>query len=296
MISNSQTATTSGFADTGTASTRRIGALLAAEGKLSESDIEKIVELQKIRQIRFGEAAVRLGFISVDDLRRAMALQYDLPHLLPDNARLNRELVVACEPFHPCAEQIRALRTQLVMRWINGGSSAKTLAIVSPSPREGRTYIAANLAVAFAQLGRRTLLIDADLRRPRQQRIFGIQDKIGLATVLSGRADRSAIVPVRDLGPLSVLPSGAGPPNPVELLSREGFAMLLHDLQPDFDVILLDTPPALTCADAQTIAFRARSALLIARKDHTRIADTERVVRDLADGGTEILGTSLNAY
>ncbi len=296
MMTNSQAATAAGFADAGPAAPRRIGELLAAEGKLSESDIEKIVELQKVRQIRFGEAAVRLGLISVDDLRRAMALQYDLPHLLPDNARLNQELVVACEPFHPCAEQIRALRAQLVMRWMNGGSSAKTLAIVSPSPQEGRTYIAANLAVAFAQLGRRTLLIDADLRRPRQQRIFGIPDKIGLATVLSGRADRSAVVPVRDLGPLSVLPSGAGPPNPVELLTREGFAMLLHDLQPEFDVILLDTPPALTCADAQTIAFRTRSVLLIARKDHTRIADTERVVRDLADGGTEILGTSLNAY
>lgn len=285
-----------GTADTLTASSRRIGALLAAEGKLSESDIEKIVELQRVRQIRFGEAAVRLGLIGVDDLRRAMAQQYDLPHLLPDNARLNGELVVACEPFHPCAEQIRALRTQLLMRWINGSTGAKTLAIVSPSPREGRTYIAANLAVAFAQLGRRTLLIDADLRKPRQQRIFNVPDKAGLATVLSGRADRSAIVPVRDLGPLSVLPSGAGPPNPVELLSRESFAALLVELRPDYDVILLDTPPALSCADAQTIAYRAQCALLIARKDHTRIADTERVVRDLADGGTEIVGTSLNAY
>jgi len=278
------------------ATSRRIGAILAADGKLTDRDIERIVDLQRVRRIRFGEAAVRLGLISVDDLRRAMAQQYELPHLLPDNARLNRELVVAYEPFHRCAEEIRALRTHLLMRWITGGASARTLAIVSPGPNEGRSYIAANLAVAFAQLGRRTLLIDADLRRPRQQRIFGVPDKVGLATVLSGRSDRSAIVPVRDLGPLSVLPSGARPPNPVELLSRETFGTLIQELQTDFDVILFDTPPAQSCADAQTVAFRARSALLIARKDHTRIADTERVVRDISDAGSEIVGTSLNAF
>jgi receptor protein-tyrosine kinase len=283
--------------EAGAPADRRIGALLAAEGKLTDHDIERVVDLQKLRRIRFGEAAVRLGLIGVDDLRRAMALQYDLPHLLPDNARLNQELVVAFEPFHPCAEQIRALRTQLLMRWMNGGAKASTLAIISPSPHEGRSYVAANLAVAFAQLGRRTLLIDADLRHPRQQQIFGIPDEIGLVAVLSGRADRrAAIVPVRDLGPLSVLPSGARPPNPVELLSHEAFGALVIELQSDFDVILFDTPAAQTCADAQTVAFRARSALLLARKDHTRIVDTERIVREMGDAGTEIVGQAFNAF
>jgi protein-tyrosine kinase len=275
---------------------RRIGTLLVAEGKLNPRDIDRILELQKKRQARFGETAVRLGLISVDDLRRALALQYELPHLLPDNPRMNPELIVAHDPFHRRAEQIRALRTQLLMRWGNGDVQGHALAVVSPGVAEGRSFLAANLAVAFAQLGRRTLLIDADLRRSRQQEIFGVPDRIGLSTVLSGRADHSAVVPVRDFGPLSVLPAGARPPNPVELLSRDVFPSLLRRLQTYFDVILLDTPAAQTCADAQAIAFRVGRVLLLARKDHTRLADTRRLMRQLGDAGAQTVGTVFNAY
>ncbi len=275
---------------------RRIGALLVAEGKLNARDIERILELQKKRPVRFGEAAVRWGLISVDDLRHALALQYELPHLLPDNPRMNSELLVAHDPFGRRAEQIRALRTQLLMRWTNGGVQGRALAIVSPGRREGRSFLAANLAVAFAQLGRRTLLIDADLRRSRQQDIFGVPDRVGLSTVLSGRADHTAVVPIRDFGPLSVLPAGARPPNPVELLSHDALPALLRRLQTYFDVILLDTPAAQTCSDAQAVAYRVGRALLVARKDHTRLADTRRVMRQLDDAGAQTVGTVFNAF
>src|SRR5258706_15677072 len=89
--------------------------------------------------------------------------------------------VVAYEPFHPRAEELRALRTQLLMRWSNAGARHRALAIASPGAREGRSYVAANLAVVFSQLGERTLLVDADLRTPRQHRIFNVPDRIGLS-------------------------------------------------------------------------------------------------------------------
>jgi|SRR6266404_3009558 len=275
---------------------RRIGSLLAEEGKLGARDIERVMDLQQKEGLRFGEAARRLGLITEDDLHCALANQYDIPYLSPGDERVSSELVVASDPFHPRAEELWALRTQLLIRWSNGEARHRTLAIVSPGSGEGRSYVAANLAVVFSQLGERTLLIDADLRAPRQHRIFNIPDRIGLSAVLSGRADLGAVVPVPQFGTLSVLPAGAPPPNPQDLLSRHALAVLLRELGTGFDVILLDTPPAKLYADAQNVAFRAGSVMLLARKDHTRVADTTSVIQELNDTGVRVIGTVFNAF
>ena len=275
---------------------RRIGRILAEEGRLGAGDIEQVMELQRIEGLRFGEAALRLGLITADQLQHALAKQYDLPHLLPGNESIGSELVVALEPFHPRAEELRALRTQLVFRWSNAKVEHPMLAIVSPASGEGRSYVAANLAVAFSQLGERTLLIDADLRSPRQHLIFNVSDRIGLTAVLSGRADRSVVAPVPEFGPLWLLPAGARPPNPQELLSRLALAVLLHELRNEFDVILIDTPPAKLYADAQAVAFRAGSAMVLARKDRTHLEDTKSVIRELQDMDAHIVGTVFNAF
>ena len=274
----------------------RIGGILAEDGKLGVGDIERVLELQELEGLRFGEAALRLSLITADDLRRAVAKQYGLPHLLLGDESIGGELVAAREPFHPRAEELRALRTQLLIRWSSAGIRRRVLAVVSPGPGEGRSYVAANLAVLFSQLGERTLLIDADLRAPRQHRIFNIPDRIGLSAVLSGRADRGAVVPVSEFGSLSLLPAGACPPNPQELLLRPSFAALLDELCIDFDVILFDTPPAKLYADAQSLAFRAGSVMVLARKDHTRLADATSVIRGLSDTGARIIGTVFNAF
>ena len=274
----------------------RLGSILVEAGKLGAGGIERVLELQRIEGLRFGEAALRLGLVTADDLRGAVAKQYGFPHLLPGSGSVSSELVVAYEPFHPRAEELRALRTQLLIRWSNAEVRHRMLAVVSPGPGEGRSYVAANLAVAFSQLGERTLLIDADLRTPRQHRIFNIPDRIGLSAVLCGRADRSAVVPVPEFGTLSLLPAGACPPNPQELLLRSAFATLLDELRTEFDVILFDTPPAKLYADAQSLAFRAGSVMMLARKDHTRFADTASVIRELSDTGARVVGTVLNAF
>jgi len=275
---------------------RRIGTILVEQGKLGSRDIERLLELQLREGLRFGEAALRTGLITEDDLRNALAKQYDYPHLLPGSAGISTEIVVAYQPHDPRAEELRALRTQLQIRWSKAGVRHRVLAIASPGPAEGRSYVAANLAVGFSQLGERTLLIDADLRAPRQQRIFDVPDRVGLSAVLSGRADRSAVVPVPRFGMLSLLPAGAPPPNPQELLSRQALGGLLEELLPEFDVILFDTPPARRFADAQSVAFRAGSVMMLARKDYTRLADTHAVIRELSDTGARVVGTVLNVF
>jgi chain length determinant protein tyrosine kinase EpsG len=275
---------------------RAIGSILVEEGKLDASGVERIIELQRDKGLKFGEAAMRLGLITERDLNYAVAKQYDLPRLLADNGGATSELVVAHAPFHPRAEEIRSLRTQLLIRWSNTGMDRGVLAVVSPGSGEGRSYVAANLAVAFAQLGERTLLIDADLRRPRQHRIFEVSDRIGLSTMLSGRAGAEAAVPVSEFGRLALLPAGPLPPNPQELLSRLTLASFLKEARAEFDVILVDTPPAKFYADAQIVGFRARSVMVVARKDHTRVADTNSVIQEMGNSGTRVIGTVFNAY
>jgi receptor protein-tyrosine kinase len=215
---------------------------------------------------------------------------------VPGSESVSRELVVAYDPFHPRAEELRALRTQLLMRWSKAGVAHKMLAITSSGRGEGRSYVAANLAVAFSQLGERTLLVDADLREPRQHRIFNIPDRVGLTAVLSGRADRGAVTPAREFGRLSLLPAGVPPPNPQELLSRPALGAFLREMGSEFDVILFDTPPARFYADALNVAFRAGNAMLLARKNHTRLADTTGLVRELSDTGVRVVGTVLNVF
>jgi chain length determinant protein tyrosine kinase EpsG len=275
---------------------RHIGAILMDEGKLTASDAEQVLARQRELGWRFGEAAIELNLITDTDLRQALAKQYEFPYLVSGPEGVSKELIAAWDPFHPVVEELRAVRTQLLIRWFNPEAGRRTLAVASPCAREGRSFIAANLAVVFSQLGQRTLLIDADFRAPRQQSIFNISDRFGLSSALSGRADLSAAVPVPGLTGLAVLPAGPVPPNPLELLSRASFAALLVKAQQEYDVILIDTPPAIEYADAQSVTFRAGDALLISRKDQTRISDTERAVRDLSDASGRIVGTLMNAF
>jgi len=275
---------------------RCIGALLVEEGKLTPREVERVLERQRKEQTRFGEAAVRLGLISEDDVRYALAKQFDMPHFTPASEGPSRELVAAFAPFHPRTEEIRALRTQLLIRWYNPDNGRKSLVIASPDGGEGRSYIAANLAIVFSQLGARTLLVDADLRNPRQHLIFALPEGQGLSTILSGRSEHKSTFPVPGMSRLSVLPAGPLPPNPQELLSRPIFASFMKDLQAVYDVILIDTPPARRYADVQSVTYRAGDALVVTRKDHTSVATTQKVIRELAATGARVVGTVVNAY
>src|SRR5687768_3634559 len=221
---------------------RQIGAILMDEGKLTPSDAEQVLARQRELGWRFGEAAIELNLITDSDLRQALAKQYEFPYLVSGPEGVSKELIAAWDPFHPTVEELRTVRTQLLLRWFNPEAGRRTLAIASACPREGRSFIAANLAVVFSQLGQRTLLIDADFRSPRQQNIFNIPDRFGLSSALSGRSDLSAAAPVAGLTGLAVLAAGPLPPNPLELLSRGSFAALLSKAQSEFDVILIDTP------------------------------------------------------
>ena len=110
-----------------------------------------------------------------------------------------------------------------MLRWFDRAEERQVLTIVGAERGEGRSYLAANLAIVFSQLGERTLLVDADLREPRQHYLFHLENQIGFSTLLAGRSREEAIVRIPDLAGLSVLPAGPTPPNPLELLNRLNF-------------------------------------------------------------------------
>lgn len=275
---------------------QHIGAILIKDGKLKSSDIDRIIELHHRNGLRFGDAARRLGLVSEADLESALNRQYDLPQLFLDNSAPSTELVAAYQPLHPHTEEIRSLRTQLFLRWLDPEAGRRVLAVVSPSNGDGRSYVTANLAVVFSQLGLRTLVVDADLRTPRQHQIFNIPDRFGLSGILAGRTYSSALIPIAGLPKLSVLPAGAPPPNPQELLSRPILANLLDELANKFDLILIDTSAGKIHSDAKNVAFRAKNTLVLARKNHTRVEDTQKMLRELNDTGTHVVGTVLNSF
>ncbi len=273
---------------------RSIGAILIDAGRLSTENAETILRRQKEHGQRFGAAAIELGLLSEDDIRFALSRQFDYPYLPAGDASLSSELVAAYKPFSPVVEQLRALRSQLMLRWFDAEAQRKALAIVSPGNGEGRSFIAANLAIVFSQLGERTLLIDADLRNPRQHELFKLSNNAGLSGLLAGRAGLDAIVRIPSLLGLSVLPAGAVPPNPQELVGRPVFVEALQSLSRDFDVIIIDTPAASDYADAQTIAVRAGAALMLARKNLSLMPDLTRLTRGLQLSGATLVGSVLN--
>jgi protein-tyrosine kinase len=269
-----------------------MGVMLLDSGKITPENAERILRMQKELGIRFGEAAVRLGLISDEDIQQVLARQFDYPYLRKGEAgelNFSPKLVAAYEPFSAQVEALRAIRSQLMLRWFTRGHRA--LAIVGVDAEDGVSMFASNLAVVFSQLGEQTLLVDANLRSPRQQEVFGLKPRQGLSDLLAGRADLDVIARIPAFVDLSVMPSGTLPPNPLELLSREVFRNLNAQLEHRYDIVLYDVPPFSAGVDAMAVAGRAGGVLLVARKDHTRMAKVAHMAEQLAEAGAEVLGS-----
>lgn len=270
---------------------RPLGAYLRDAGKLSEEEIARVAARQKEQGLRFGEAAVALKLVAEGDVRAALAAQFDYPFGLDD---VDRELVVAADPFGAQAEVFRELRSRLLLEALPE-SGPFTLAVLSAHSGEGRTYLAANLAVALSQLGTRTLLIDADLRGARLDRLLRADTATGLSHVLAGFADAAdALQRVDALGNLWFMPAGALPPNPVELLQRPAFEELLAGMKERFDRVVLDTTAAARGPDCRVVAARCTASLVVARRNEARLQDLQRLVDALERGPARIAGVVMN--
>jgi protein-tyrosine kinase len=273
---------------------RAMGTILVDAGRLSSQDADRIVNHQRQTGLRFGEAGVELGIITEADVLYALSLQFDYPYLQVGGSHpISQEVVAAYKPFGPEGENLRALRSELQLRWLDDRSTRSSLAIAGPSRGEGRSYIAANLAVTFAQLGERTLLVDADLRSPRQHKLFNVENQTGLSSLLAGRMQDQVVTFVHGIPGLAVLPAGPTPPNPTELLSRPALPRILQQSLSSFDVVLIDTPALSLGTDSVLLARAAGAALLVARTHLTRVAMFDQAAAALSSGGVRVVGSVL---
>jgi len=274
-----------------------MGAILIDLGKLGGEDVDRIISYQRDKGLYFGEAAVELDLVDQEDILQALSIQFGYTYDRNEEG-LSKEMVMAYSPFGEQAEEFRAIRSQLLNNWLQPGQN--TLAIVSPESKEGRSYIAANLALAFSQLGRPTLLIDADLRSPRQHTMFNFTRRPGLSMLLAGRVrvEDLDVLPdqISNFQHLWVLGCGPVPPNPVELLSSGTFSFILKELKKYFDVIIIDTPSATYRADVVSIASVAGSALLVARGGQSKMEDTKNLTSVLTEARVKVVGAVLNQY
>lgn len=275
---------------------RSMGDILAELRNLTAEQVEKVLKHQRERGVRFGEAAVELGLASKDDVLFALSQQFHYPYAPEEQRTVSPELVALNEPFSPRAESFRALRSQIMMRLFGEGDIRRAVAIISPESGDGKTYCAANLAVTLAQLGGRTLLVDADMRGPRVHEVFKLTNRAGLSGILSGRSDSHVIQQVAGVPSLFVLPVGTTPPNPLELVERPAFGLLMRELAVKFDHVVVDTPAAVYGADAAVIASRCGAALIVARKHSSRVGMLQDLVAGFDGSPAKIAGVVVNEF
>jgi len=277
---------------------QKMGKILIDLGRLREEDVNQIIDLQREKGLYFGEAALQLKLVDEKDILHALSIQFGYTYD-KDEKSLSSEMVMACSPFGEQAEKFRSIRAQLLNNWLQ--PEQKTLAIISPDSKAGRSYVAANLALAFSQAGHSTLLVDADMRAPRQHDIFRFTRRIGLSMLLAGRIkieDLDALPDqISNFQYLSVLGCGAVPPNPAELLSRNSFPLILRELKKFYDIIILDTPSATDYqSDIISIGSVAGSALLVMRRGHSKMDETKNLISTLSKVKAKVVGAVLNQY
>jgi polysaccharide biosynthesis transport protein len=213
------------------------------------------------------------------------------------------QLLTVKQPRAPVSEAFRVLRTGIQYSSVDNPS--KTLLIAGPTPREGKTTTAANLAVVMAQAGNRVLLIDADLRRPRMHRLFDLPNRRGLTSLLlefdSARREEEAKILVREMTQatlvdgLQLLTSGPVPPNPSELLGSKKMKNLLEMLSGQFDFVIIDSPPILSVTDAAVLSTQVDGTLLVIRANKARRNLVRQATGILRDVNANLIGAVLNA-
>ncbi len=212
--------------------------------------------------------------------------------IVPSMEKLPHQLFILDQPMSPEAESVRLLRANV--EFAIAHTDAKTLAITSAGPGEGKSTVVANLAVAMAQAGFSVVVIDADMRRPAQQEAFNLSNERGLSTLLArSDVDWNAVARTNADLKLRVITSGPIPPNPGDLLKSPRFNDLLETLSKEVDMVIIDTPPALAVSDALVVADVAKDVLLVSRANETRVDKLQAAVAALPESA-RVIGVALN--
>jgi protein-tyrosine kinase len=273
-----------------------IGEILLKAKAIKPEQIDAILVHQAQTGSRFGESAVLLGMASSEDVLYALAQQFHYPYSPISKQSLNGDLITAAQPFSKQSETFRAIRGQLLSKAFNKDDHKKALAVISANKGDGKSFFAANLSVVLSQLDGQTLLIDGDMRGPKLHEVFGVPNNAGLSGILSGRTAGEAICSIPDLPRLFLLPGGPIPPNPIELIERPAFSILLSELVNKFDYVIIDTPAAVHGSDATAISSKCGACLCVARQGNSRLSDIQNLMATMSSDSVKLAGVVLNEY
>ena len=211
---------------------------------------------------------------------------------------MRKELVAHLDPKSPVSETFRTLRTNI--QFMSSNRRLRSLLVTSTMPGEGKSWVASNLAVTFAQAGKRVALIDEDMRKGRLYSIFGVEPRPGLSNYLSGYYENQESVNIdkylkkTDVNNLYLLPAGNIPPNPSELLVRRQMRNLLEQLKNQVDLIIIDGTPSKLVTDSVILSRIVDSTIIVSAHNQTRKDDLERVIKDIKNVGGNVAGVVYN--
>ncbi len=272
------------------ASLKNIGDLLVSLNKITTYDVDLILKRQHETGERFGDAAKALSLISEEDIQRVVSLQFDYSLLHSfDDSQLSGELYCAHRPFSEEAEGIRTLRSEVISRWIDSGH--KSIPVVTSNENSAPAVLAANLAITFAQIGLKVLLVDANLRMPSVQRLFDASKGMGLSDLIAGRVNiLAASQRVSGFKDFFILTSGTSAPNPQELLYKTSFKEFFHSAESIFDIVIYNSAPITDYLDALPIVSNAKGAVIYTEMNQTRITDIENIKKKIKAIDCTVIG------
>lgn len=205
---------------------------------------------------------------------------------------VDRKLVAKFSPKSPISEQYRTIRTNIQFASVD--KEIRSILVTSAGPGEGKSTTVANLAIVFAQQGKKVLLIDGDLRKPTVHYTFNVANNVGLTNVLTKQMEFDAAIADTDEQNLYVLSSGPVPPNPAELLGSKTMVELIEKACEEFDIVLVDTPPILAVTDAHILANVCDGTLLVVSSGKTVQESAIKAKELLMSSSTKLLGAVLN--
>jgi len=277
-------------------------------------DVERVTRLPVIAHVPIldGMRRSRMSALLCGAWRRFRLVLSSLTPLPPPAtpSTLENRILFNYDPMSVPAEAYRTLRTNIQFS-LPAGQSGHVIAITSASPREGKTLTSTNLAIALAQMGKRALLLEADLRRPQVARLFRIAESPGLSDLLIGTAkvdqavrtlsdillgnsEWERLLDTQGIDQLHLLPCGTVPPNPTELLLSNDFRQLIAELRQRYDFVIIDTPPTLPVSDSSIISTVADGTVLIYQSDTTSRHLLLRAIQTLKKNQAHLLGIVIN--
>ena len=286
--------------------------------RLPEEAITSINEAMKSLHVSFSEAALHTGLVTQNELdqahdwvrrqsmndgrgiveealRRSAYSRRELVVWEGERLSPGKELTLAHDPYSVRSETLRSLRTELLMR-TSARRGAAIFALVGCDAQEGRSQLCAELAIAFAQLGSRTLLVDADLRRPRQHVFFSANNQMGLAQALVDGATPTRLHGIEGVPQMALLTAGPPPPNALELLSSPRLERLMADWRRGYEFVLIDTPPASQFSDALPVATAAGHVVVVSKKNATSFKALTELQRKLETTHARVVGAVINTF